>query len=89
MLSPPYILEFTVEAKKEIAKLDPQIQERIMQALRSFAQTGTPQPQRLSGLLFGAWKLKIGGWRVLLEFEGSIAIIAHVERRDKVYKKQK
>jgi mRNA-degrading endonuclease RelE of RelBE toxin-antitoxin system len=86
---PPYELQITPNADKEFNKLDPQIQERIEVSLEQFAQTGTPQPQRLSGELFGLWKLKFGGWRVFLEIEGSIVTIMRIERRDKVYKKQK
>ncbi len=63
-------VEFQDSARKDLRKLDPSLQQRLLRYLRSRIATGE-DPQRfgkpLSGQLGEYWSYRIGDYRVICE----------------------
>ena len=69
-------------ARRDLARLDRQIAERILQALNRFAGTGQGDTIRLKGGQ-GEFRLRVGDWRVrfiLTEGDQTIEVIRILPR---------
>lgn len=84
-------IEFDAKAKKELLRLDKQIQKRIMKLLedrilkkRNPRSTGSALQNTLSGL----WRYRVGDYRVICKIEDSylIVLVISVGHRKDVYK---
>lgn len=61
-----YRVELTPQAFKELSQLDPVIAQRILKKIDWLSQSfGSVVPEPLKGNLEGAYKLRIGNWRVI------------------------
>lgn len=83
-------VQFTVEAREDLDKLDSQIKKRIIEKilwLRDNFDEIIPLP--LSGKWQNFLKLRVGDWRVIYAAEDSKKqlIIHLIGRRDKIYKR--
>lgn len=68
------------------------IRQQILNRLEWLASNfDTIQPTPLHGEWKGFFKLRIGDWRVVYDFESAKQLIRvhQIDRRDKVYKKRK
>ena len=78
-------------AEKEISKLNPKIQERILRFIKSrLAQRKNPRElgEALSGDLSGYWKYRVGDYRIVAKIEDqtiTIYVIA-IGHRSEVYR---
>lgn len=57
-------------ARRDLARLDRQVAERIVQALNRFANTGQGDASRLKGGQ-GEFRLRVGDWRVRFSLTNS------------------
>lgn len=84
-------IEFLPEAEKDLAKLDREIQRRIIDKLdwllENFENT---LPEVLTGEFREFYKLRIGDWRTMYKINwlNKTIVICYIDRRDKAYKKR-
>jgi mRNA interferase RelE/StbE len=77
---------FTPPAEADVAKLDRRVAQRVLKALRRYAQTGAGDVRRLKPPLSG-FRLRVGDWRLRFEFDdrGAIRILG-VRHRGRAYR---
>jgi len=79
-------VEWTEEAFADLRKLDPAIQKRILRKINWIARhfnIVTPEP--LSGELGGAFKIRVGDWRIIYTLEKNTVVIQAVGHRREIY----
>ncbi|MDQ6755191.1 MAG: type II toxin-antitoxin system RelE/ParE family toxin [Actinomycetota bacterium] len=84
-----YTVDFTTGAAKEIRKLDTSARKRILASIAALRTDPRPKGcKKLTGEQ-GAWRIRIGDYRMLYEFQDNVLTVTAVRvahRRD-VYKK--
>ena len=84
-------IEFLPEAEKDLAKLDGEIQRRIIDKLNWLLENfENILPEVLTGEFREFYKLRIGDWRTMYKINwlNKTITICYVDRRDRVYKKK-
>ena len=83
-------VEYSDEAKKQIKKLDKQIQKRIIDYLDNVSTLENPRSKGkgLTSNLVGLWRYRVGDYRVICRIvDSELVIIAlSVGHRREVYK---
>ena len=80
-------IEWTESAIEDIKKLDKQISQRVLTRITWFStnfERVIPEP--LTGDFKGAFKLRIGDWRVIYTVEGKTILIQFIGHRRDIYK---
>ena len=74
-------------AKKDLEKLDPPIKKRILKKISWLAENlDHITPKSLSGEYSNLYKLRVGDWRVIYDFEpDSKLIIRFIGHRSDIY----
>ena len=84
-----YEVVFTDKAKKELRKLEPQIQKRILDGLERIRI----RPEAYITKLVGdrAYKFRVGDYRILLDTDGVmlVLLVIKVAHRKNVYNKKR
>jgi mRNA-degrading endonuclease RelE of RelBE toxin-antitoxin system len=82
-------ISFSPEAEVDLKKLDKEVQFQVVKKLRTIA--GSKNPKRYLHPLkeLGAWKIRVGDYRILVDLKGDTLWIHLIGHRKKVYKKIK
>ena len=75
--------------EKEIARLEKQTRQRVIQAIKSLEkQPRPPGARQLAGQMKGAWRIRVGSYRVLYDIDDqqNIVIILAVLHRREAYR---
>jgi mRNA interferase RelE/StbE len=79
-----YAVEILRSAQKQLAKIDPQTQERIIDSIRALADNPRPSGcKKLSGR--PAWRIRVGDYRVIYEINDRklvIVVVTFGNRKD-------
>jgi mRNA interferase RelE/StbE len=83
-----YTVEYELEALISLEKLDPTISQRILNKINWLAENFeliTPQP--LTGDLVGLYKLRVGDYRVIYDFnnQDNVITIDKIGHRREIY----
>lgn len=68
-------LRYEGRVNKDLRRLDPDTQARILSALERFAATGEGDVRPLRGEFAGSYRLRVGKWRVYLLLEETQIIV--------------
>lgn len=81
-------LAFTDEAEKQFGKLDKPVRRRIDTALTKLANDPRPAGVKKLKGESGAWRLRVGDWRVIYQIRDGelIILIIEIGHRSKVYR---
>lgn len=82
-----YAVEILRSAQKQLARLDWQAQDRIIEAIRALAKN--PRPKGCSKLTGrAAWRIRVGDYRVIYEVEDNLLriLVVSVGHRKEVYR---
>ncbi|HYU17917.1 MAG TPA: type II toxin-antitoxin system RelE/ParE family toxin [Chloroflexota bacterium] len=85
MSSKRYRLVIARRFAKDLSRCDPQVQERVLQALERLEQ----DPYRGEKVLAretGTWRLRVGDWRVRYDIVGDEVHVLRVRHRREVYR---
>jgi mRNA interferase RelE/StbE len=88
-------LPFTISYHKEVMKKDiPALQAAIKARVKSAIETKlTMYPEQyalpLRRTLKGYWKLRVGDYRVIFEFDRSLIIVLGIGHRKEIYNRMK
>ena len=83
---PPYRIEWLDEAKADVRALDRPTAMRLFEGILRFAQTGSGDVNALHGDLAGAFRLRLGDYRVLFTLEEDAMRIFGVRHRSQAYR---
>ena len=74
-------------ARRDLKRLNPNVAERVLEALARLAETGHGDLKYLRGS-DDAWRLRVGDWRVKLVFDhaGRTITVLWVRPRGRVYR---
>jgi mRNA interferase RelE/StbE len=83
---PPYRIEWLDEATADVRALDQPTAMRLFEGILRFARTGAGDVNTLHGDLAGAFRLRLGDYRVLFTLEEEVMRIFGVRHRSKAYR---
>ena len=83
---PPYRIEWLDEAKADVRALDRPTAMRLFEGILRFAQTGSGDVNVLHGDMAGAFRLRLGDYRVLFTLEEDAMRIFGVRHRSQAYR---
>jgi len=83
---PPYRIVWRDGAKADIRALDRAKAMRLFDGVLRFARTGSGDVNALRGDMAGAFRLRLGDYRVLFNLEGDAMLIFCVLHRSEVYR---
>jgi mRNA interferase RelE/StbE len=73
-LTPGWAHEITPPARRDLKRLDPPVQRRILDALDRFV--ADPRAADIRKLDSVQWRLRVGDWRVRFSFDDDRRVIA-------------
>jgi mRNA-degrading endonuclease RelE of RelBE toxin-antitoxin system len=77
---------WTPPAERDLRRLAPKAQRRILGAVDRFATTGAGDVRRLAATTPAEYRLRVGRWRVRFNRDGDTVSILRVLSRDKAYR---
>lgn len=80
-------IEWTDDAQEDLQKLDRLIAKRVLNKITWLSHhfnNITPEP--LAGDLSGAFKLRVGDWRIVYTIESDMIVIQAIGHRREIYK---
>ena len=84
-------IDFDSKAKKELLRLDKQLQKRIIKLLDRVLKMGNPRTtgSALQGSLSGLWRYRVGDYRIICRIEDThlVVLVISVGHRREVYKR--
>jgi mRNA interferase RelE/StbE len=83
---PPYSIEWLDEAKADVRALDRSTAMRLFEGILNFSRTGSGNVNVLHGELAGAFRLRLGDYRVLFTLEENTMRIFGVRNRREAYR---
>ena len=83
---PRYRIEWLDEAKADVRALDRPTAMRVFEGVLRFARTGSGDVNALHGDTAGAFRLRLGDYRVLFTLEDDAMRIFGVRHRSEAYR---
>lgn len=83
---PPYRIEWLDEAQADVRTLDRPTAMRVFEGVLRFARTGSADVTALQGDMAGAFRLRLGDYRVLFTLEDDAVRIFGVRHRSQAYR---
>lgn len=83
---PPYRIEWLDEAKADVRNLDRPAAMRIFEGVLHFARTGSGDVNTLHGDMAGAFRLRLGDYRVMFSLKDGSMRIFGVRHRSQAYR---
>ena len=82
-----WLIRWSHEASRDVDRLDPDVADRVLQALDRFAIEGAGDVRRLVGIDPSEYRLRVGKWRIRLQINYADETLddLHVLRRDEAY----
>jgi len=81
-----YKLIYTHRAVKDIKRLDPRCKQQLNKALVRYAQDPLEHAKKLTDARLGAYRFRIGDYRVIFDLMGDEIVILRVGHRGNIYK---
>jgi len=83
---PPYRIDWLDEAKADVRALDRPTAMRLFEGILHFARSGSGDVNALHGDMAGAFRLRLGDYRVLFTLEDDGMRIFGVRHRSEAYR---
>jgi mRNA interferase RelE/StbE len=83
---PPYRIEWLEEARADVRTLDRPTAIRLFEGVLRFARTGSGDVTALHGDMVGAFRLRLGDYRVLFTLQENAMRIFGVRHRSEAYR---
>jgi len=85
----PYTIVSTARFEKDFRHLNRQTQERVLVALENLQQEPYAPARKLTGVKIGQYRIRVGGYRIRYDIEGTEVVLYRVRHRREVYKKSR
>jgi mRNA interferase RelE/StbE len=83
---PPYRIEWLDEAKTDVRSLDRPTAMRVFEGILRFSRNASGDVNALHGDMAGAFRLRLGDYRVLFTLENNSMRIFGVRHRSQAYR---
>ncbi len=83
-----YTLIYTQRAERDIARLDSRTKERIGKTLLRYKEEPLKYAEKLSDPVLGAYRFRIGDYRVIFDLEGNQIVVLRVGHRREIYRRK-
>jgi mRNA interferase RelE/StbE len=83
---PPYRIEWLDEARDDVRAIDRATAMHLFDGILRFSRTGAGDVNTLHGELAGAFRLRLGEYRVLFTLEDNAMLIFGVSHRSEAYR---
>jgi mRNA interferase RelE/StbE len=83
---PPYRIEWLDAAKADVRAVDQATAMRLFEGVLRFARTGSGDANALHGDMAGAFRLRLGDYRVLFTLDDNAVRIFGVRHRSEAYR---
>jgi mRNA interferase RelE/StbE len=82
-----YKIVFTKRAMRDISKLEPEIKEKLGDALRKYGKDPLNYARKMIDPSLGSYRFRIGYYRVIFDIEGDEIIVLRVGHRKEIYRR--
>jgi mRNA interferase RelE/StbE len=82
-----YKIVFTKRAMRDISKLEPEIKEKLGDALRRYGKDPLNYARKMIDPSLGSYRFRIGDYRVIFDIEGDEIIVLRVGHRKEIYRR--
>ena len=82
---PRYQLVISNRFRRDLRRLDVQMHRRVLEALERL-QDNPREGSELTDVAIGAWRLRIGDYRVRYDIEGDQVLLYRVRHRREIYR---
>lgn len=82
-----YKIVFTKRAMRDISKLEPEIKEKLGDALRRYGKDPLNYARKMVDPSLGNYRFRIGDYRVIFDIEGDEIIVLRVGHRKEIYRR--
>jgi mRNA interferase RelE/StbE len=82
----PYRIDWLDEAKADVRRLDRATAMRVFEGILHYARTGGGNIEPLHGEMTGAFRLRLGDYRVLFSLQDDAMRIFGVRHRSQAYR---
>jgi mRNA interferase RelE/StbE len=82
-----YKIVFTKRAMRDISKLEPEIKEKLGDALRRYGKDPLNYARKMIDPSLGSYRFRIGDYRVIFDIEGDEIIVLRVVHRKEIYRR--
>jgi len=82
-----YRLVFTRRAVRDMEALEPEVRQRIGEALERYRQEPLRYARKMAGPALGGYRFRIGDYRVIFDLEGDDIVVLRVGHRSQVYRR--
>ncbi|MCJ7669475.1 MAG: type II toxin-antitoxin system RelE/ParE family toxin [Dehalococcoidia bacterium] len=82
-----YKIVFTKRAMRDISKLEPEIKEKMGDALRRYGKDPLNYARKMVDPSLGNYRFRIGDYRVIFDIEGDEIIVLRVGHRKEIYRR--
>lgn len=81
-----YEIIYTKRATKDIAKLAPEVKERVRETLEGYAEQPLNYARKMVDPALGSYRFRIGDYRVIFDIQGNELVILRVGHRRQIYR---
>jgi mRNA interferase RelE/StbE len=82
-----YKIVFTRRAAKDISKLEPEVKEKIGDALKRYGRDPLNYARKMIDPSLGSYRFRIGDYRVIFDIEGNEIVVLRVGHRKEIYRR--
>ena len=82
-----YKIVFTRSAAKDISKLEPEVKEKIGDAIRRYGRDPLNYARKMIGPSLGSYRFRIGDYRVIFDIEGDEIVVLRVGHCKEIYRR--
>ncbi len=82
-----YRIVFTKRAAKDISGLEPEVKQRIKDALIKYSEDPLSYARKMFDPFLGSYRFRIGDYRVIFDLEGDEIVILRVGHRREIYRR--
>jgi mRNA interferase RelE/StbE len=82
-----YKIVFTKRAMRDISKLEPEIKEKLGDALRRYGKDPLNYARKMIDPSLGSYRFRIGDYRVIFDIKGDEIVVLRVGDRKEIYRR--
>jgi mRNA interferase RelE/StbE len=83
-----YRIVYTKRAVKDVSKLEPEVRERIKEAMERYADIPLNYTRKMIDPSLGTYRFRIGDYRTIFDIEGDEIVVLRIGHRREIYRRK-